>query len=300
MAETNKPLYANLPGTYRLADIGRPWGDRIREGVMALTHMAVTQRAAGANMSVDVAAGTCWVQGDDGTDPPKYRCHAPAIINLAVLAADAEPRIDLVVAQVYDSQFLGSSDAWERRIIKGTPSASPVVPALPNGAIDLARVAVAAGATSITNPDVTDRRQPATVTPHAVVKRVATQTIGTSTTAAVLLDTQIEDTWNLWPPAYTPAIVVPVTGIYSIKAQVIWEFHATGLRTLTVKKSQAGASSQLLKEVEAKADATTATYQDVDATTTIDRNGYVELTGFQSSGGNLVLTASLAVTMVGA
>ena len=33
-------------------------------GINAATDLAVAQRGAGANMSVDVAAGTCWIQED--------------------------------------------------------------------------------------------------------------------------------------------------------------------------------------------------------------------------------------------
>jgi hypothetical protein len=65
------------------------------------------------------------------------------------------PRIDLIVHQVTDTAIGDGSSQAVVRAITGTPAASPVVPSLPTGAIPLARVAVAAGATQVVSANIT-------------------------------------------------------------------------------------------------------------------------------------------------
>ena len=70
---------------------------------------------------------------------------------LAIAAADAKnPRIDIVyINSVGDYAYL-----------TGTPIATPVVPNLPTGGFLLAQIAVAAGQTTITSTNITDKRKP--------------------------------------------------------------------------------------------------------------------------------------------
>lgn len=158
-------LFLNEDGVYGAAELGLPFGDLISEGIVVSTDFAVSQRGAGANMSVDVAAGACWVKGDyDSNLQPTYRYREAALQNVAVSTADpTNPRKDLVVAEVLDSTFSGASDLGRVRVITGTPAPSPSEPALPNSCLKLAMIDVAAGATSITNANITDKRRRATV-----------------------------------------------------------------------------------------------------------------------------------------
>jgi hypothetical protein len=94
---------------------------------------AVTQRAAGANMSVDVASGRIISGGTQA---------AVSGGNVAVTAAHATlPRIDMVV----------STSAGARAVRAGTAAANPKEPALTAGDVLLAQVYVPANATQITD-----------------------------------------------------------------------------------------------------------------------------------------------------
>jgi hypothetical protein len=160
VAERNPPLYTTNSLVFDASDLGLPWRDVFMEGVVGSADLKVSQRAAGANMSVDVAAGACWVLGDDNTTlQPQYRVVSDSVVNLAVAAADAtNPRKDIVIAEVLDAEFSGASRLWRLRYVVGTPAGSPAEPAVPNNAVKLALVDVPAADTSITTSQVTDRR----------------------------------------------------------------------------------------------------------------------------------------------
>lgn len=159
MAVVTPPLFQTIDGAYDGASLGLPYRDLVAEGVVSSGDLAVTQRGAGANMSVDVAAGVAWVRGDDSVSQPAYRVYNDATVNLAVDAAHASlARVDRVVAEVRDAAFSGVSTDWRLRVITGTPAGSPVAPALPNSAMSLATVSVPALDTAITNSQITDTR----------------------------------------------------------------------------------------------------------------------------------------------
>lgn len=157
MAEITPPLFQTIDGVYNGGSLGLPYRDLVSEGVVS--GLAVVQRAAGANMSVDIGGGVVWVRGDDSSVQPTYRCYNDSTVNLAVAAAHATlGRVDRVVAEVRDASFSGVSTDWRLRVITGTPSGSPTAPAEPNNAITLATVSVPAVATSITTARITDAR----------------------------------------------------------------------------------------------------------------------------------------------
>lgn len=159
------PIFLNIDSFYGADELGLPYRDIMGEGVVGEDDLAVSEKASGANMSVDVAAGAAWVAGDDDADAqPTYRLRNDATVNVTIEAADAtNPRIDLVVARVYDSAFAGVSDTGTIEVVKGTAAGTPSAPSLPNNAIELAQVAVAASATTIEDADITDSRVRATV-----------------------------------------------------------------------------------------------------------------------------------------
>ncbi len=129
-----------------------------REGIIQPTDLAVSQNGT-PNMSVNVAAGRCVVDGDDNAAQGFYLCWNDAVKNVTIAAADpTNPRRDLVVARVRDAFYTGATNAWDIFVVTGTPAGSPVDPAIPNNALLLARVSVAASATSITNANITDLR----------------------------------------------------------------------------------------------------------------------------------------------
>lgn len=132
---------------------------REAQGVINLGDMAVSQNGT-PNMSVNVAAGLIVIDGtQDATHQGSYVCLNDAVTNLTISAADpTNPRIDIVVAKVQDTQYSGATDAWSLAVVTGTPAPSPTPPAAPANSIILAQVAVAALATSIVNANITDER----------------------------------------------------------------------------------------------------------------------------------------------
>lgn len=123
-------------------------------GVVGANDLTVSQRAAGANMSVDVAAGQCFIKGGSVANQGTYQCLSDAVTNVAISPnSSGSTRTDLIVAQIYDKQADGGTQyAWNIIALAGTTTT-------PTSAIPLAQVAVANAATSITTANITDVRQ---------------------------------------------------------------------------------------------------------------------------------------------
>lgn len=127
-------------------------------GVTGAGDLAVTQKAGGAAMSVDVAAGSCIIPGSTGA----FLCHSDAGENRTITAAPSpgNQRIDVVYAQIRE----GTSD-WIIAVQAGAQSATPVAPAIPTTAIALARITLTSSTTSITTGTITEARRQSTASP---------------------------------------------------------------------------------------------------------------------------------------
>lgn len=158
------------PG-YDAVDFRRADSNGLQEGVYNSGDFMVTQRGAGANMSVDIAAGsgaTALVQGDTITGQGLYTV-APhsGTINETITAADpTNPRIDQIVLEVLDNVHDASGNNVARtRVVTGTPTSGATLDnrsgaaALPGSALLLADVRVPAAAASIANSNIRDRRK---------------------------------------------------------------------------------------------------------------------------------------------
>lgn len=138
-----------------------------------LSGLAVSQRGAGANMSVDVAIGDAIIQRSDGTyGHPAWN---DAVYNQAISAADgSNPRRDVIVMYIdYGETPSTGVDNNTNGVVKiksvsGTAAGSPSDPSdatiqssvgSGNPYIKLARVRIAAGAISISNSSIDDLRQ---------------------------------------------------------------------------------------------------------------------------------------------
>jgi hypothetical protein len=130
------------------------------DGVKFKNDLLVSQRGAGANMSVDVAAGTCTVTGDSVANQGTYLAMSDATVNVPITAAPGSgTRTDLIVAQVYDNQHDGSGlMSWKPLYVQNGSLNTGAPPAVPASALALASVTVAAGTASITNALLTDLR----------------------------------------------------------------------------------------------------------------------------------------------
>lgn len=160
-------------GNYSAIDDRRFWGAGVREGVLNGGSYQVIQRAAGANMTVDVASSVgsgAVVQGDSVTAQGNYFVPPTAAnVNVDIAASDAtNPRNDLVVLEVKDDQHdAGGLNLARVRVITGTANASAGAndapgangtPALPSSCLLLAVVRVTAAATTVTTAMINDRR----------------------------------------------------------------------------------------------------------------------------------------------
>lgn len=157
MAERT-PLYMDINDVYSGDELGMPNRDAWAEGVLATNALKVSQ-AGTPGLSVNIAAGAAWVLGDtDTTFQPCYRVINDAVVNKGISPDPSLARKVLVVAQITDQAFSGSGRKWDIVAIHGTPNASPVLPATPASALPLASIAVAGGATSIVDANITDLR----------------------------------------------------------------------------------------------------------------------------------------------
>ena len=196
-------------------------------GVIGNGDLAVTQNGT-PNMSVNVAAGRAIVRsgGSSSLLAGSYATMNDATLNLAIAAADAtNPRRDLVVMQVRDLNYGEAASDARLTVVTGTPAASPADPALtsyPNCVV-LARVAVAAAATTITNANITDLRTWAYAQGGMGAGATAARPSGASLrTGQAFYDSTLGavivyngTAWQLVSPisgTYTPTLVGPVVG----------------------------------------------------------------------------------------
>lgn len=132
--------------------------------------LAVSQRAAGANLSVDVAVGRALYEVTTtllaSNETHKILHDSTAVVNVPIATADAtNPRIDIIVMKTDMTTAPDSSAGNIPSITKitGTPAGTPAAPATPANHLKLADIAVAAGATTVVTANITDRRAFVTV-----------------------------------------------------------------------------------------------------------------------------------------
>lgn len=130
-----------------------------KTGVFGLSDFAVTQTGT-PSMGVAVAGGGAMVKGNDAPSTQgSYFVENRGSTNLSITAANpTNARRDLIILRVSDADYSGVVNEAELQVVTGTAAASPSDPAVSGTYILLARVAVAAGATSITNANITDLR----------------------------------------------------------------------------------------------------------------------------------------------
>jgi hypothetical protein len=148
------PMRSYEIGT-RVLNLGTAAANQVASGVFpGGGSMLVT---AGSGMQVQVAAGYCCVANSSSSLQGGYVFGTMTQVTLSIAAADpVNPRIDIVIARVYDN---GNSTSFcDVEMVTGTPGASPSAPAAPANSVVLAQVAVAAGAASIVAGNVTDER----------------------------------------------------------------------------------------------------------------------------------------------
>lgn|GEM_PF-3202799 len=148
------PMRSYEIGT-RVINLGTTAANQVAGGVFpGGGAMAVS---AGSGMQVQVAAGYCCVPNSSSSLQGGYVFGTMTQVTLSVASADpAYPRIDLVIARVYD---LGTSSSYcDVEILAGVPASSPSAPATPANSLALAQVTVAAGTSSVVAANISDER----------------------------------------------------------------------------------------------------------------------------------------------
>lgn len=143
----------------------------------------VSQRAAGANFSVDVASGRAVITGDNIANQGKYIVRSVGVVNVVTPTAPASgTRVHRIIARVRDKQAVGSGTYdWTIELLEDTGTGTPVEPP---SAITLALVSIAAGQASVQNSHITDQRTPAftAASPVQFRRKTADQAVVSSVT----------------------------------------------------------------------------------------------------------------------
>lgn len=159
----NIKSFPNNKDEYIGAEHVMKWLHGRTSGVFAADNNAAVTALSTPAMAVQVSDGTGWLAnaGKDGVvwwvDTEKT---SSAKLQLVVAAADgALDRIDRVIVEWQTTTY---ADLPEVKLLTGSIGSNPIAPALTNNStvrqISLARIYVAAGATSVLPKDITDER----------------------------------------------------------------------------------------------------------------------------------------------
>ncbi len=159
-----------VTGTFDANDVRLATMLNALPGIYEFGDFAVSQRAAGAAMSVDIAQGRALLDPRATTHQGiylGYRTNATAYNTSADggytwTAADAaNPRIDLLCVEAADTSESGSYTGIKFRVIDGTPAAGATHqlnvtnwPAIPSGCVPIAAIRVPALATTLTTANI--------------------------------------------------------------------------------------------------------------------------------------------------
>lgn len=210
------------PG-YAAIDDRRSDAVAVAQGIINAGAYLVTQRGAGANQSVDIAAsaGTACIAGTTIGNQGVYTVppHS-AVINEVIAAADpTNPRIDQVILRAYDNTIDGSGNNFARtEVLTGTPTVGATLvnrtgaAALSANAIRLADVLVPAASASVTNANIKDRR------PRTRGKSIIATTEARTNVAFGLMPT----------PDQVNELVVPTDAVICVLAQMTWQESVAG------------------------------------------------------------------------
>lgn len=211
------------------------------EGIIETNDFAVSQRAAGANLSVDVASGEAYVKGDTTADEGSYYVREASTVNVAITAADvSNPRVDRVVLEVKnDSEDASGLNLARIRTIDGTPTVGATLSnlsgaaAVPSTCLLLANVLVAASDTAITTAEIQDAR--VRTTKSVRLANTSTQSITNSTETVLTFDTELHDYDAMHSTvSNTSRITIATPGVYDVVAALAWDANVTGDRIIRI------------------------------------------------------------------
>ncbi len=264
-------------------------------GIVRKNDLLVGPRAAGANFTVDVAAGQCAIKGTSVAEQGTYLCRSTAVENVAIAAAPASgSRTDLIVARVFDRQADGGTEyAWRPLSVTGTVGGG--LPALPPSSILLFEVAVAAGQTSITAGNLTDRRELSGLGDIPLWDYSGTQatpqSIPSGTETPYLPEVFFERV-GVGTTATPVDVVCRTPGRYAVSFSCrIAAGTGSGQRAFSILLTRADGTS--LRRMTQRSDFTTEVSLTVAGTFRMRRGEIISARVFQNSGAALALTDRL-------
>ena len=177
------------------------------------------------NWSVDVSPGRalCPTPASDGG---AYVLISDATENVVVPPVSTQPRRDLVVVEVADPEYAGSVSQGQFRCVAGTASASPVLPALPTGAVKVCELSHLANATAVSTATIVNPRSlgnPEARTPHARLLLTGQLDLPNNVATTVVFGAHAWDTHNAHSLTVNPSrYTCPPSwdGIYRLSANV--------------------------------------------------------------------------------
>lgn len=147
----------------------------LSNGRLKFGEFKLSQRAAGANFSVDLSAGYYVVPGTTSSlaVQGKYLVHSTAVINIATPTAPVSgTRVHRVVAQVNDKAVDGGSAyGWRIWLMEDTGSGTPAVPA---NALNIGTISISAGQANVLDANIVDGKEYA-LTQHGGLGMIQTK-----------------------------------------------------------------------------------------------------------------------------
>lgn len=223
-------------------------------GVIGATDLKVEELGTPA-MKVQVTEGQCFIPGTLGGTGPfptpfdgqgSYYSYVPSTTDLTIAAAGStNPRIDVVVASVQDSEYAGSNNQATLQVVTGTAAVTPVAPTVPASSVVLAHIRVGANVTSITTADITDERQRSGTRSAIVGTSTGPPTSGSYAVGTTYLDSNdnlwvctaggTPGTWTAVPGAPYGRIELPTKTQVASGTKPAWRnsFHGGGMAYTT-------------------------------------------------------------------
>lgn len=247
------------------------------EGVQNYQALRVHQRTAGANFTVEVEPGIGIVQGDSVSDQGMYLIKNTAVASVTVPSPPgAGSRTHRIIAQIndkaHDGALAANTYSWTLVLQEDTGAGTP---ALPNSAMALCTIVVAAGTGSITDSLIADLRMPVDYRDiYGLIQRSTGTNVPTVTLQSIPFTTETKDLWRMANlTTQNTRLTAPVAGVYAVHAH--YRHNWTG--TTQKVEIQIAVNGTMWTGTNRLSTATDPDYYSVSAEIPLAVNDYVQL-----------------------
>ena len=266
--------------SYAAADLIAPFASLLTNGVFGVVIGALQVLAhSPANLSVDVQAGSCLING--------YYVKNDAVVNVPIGAnTSGYNRIDNIVANVDTANKITTIID-----IQGIPSSSPVAPAVGSNQLLLAQVLVGNNISVLNQNIITDSRvnvdlfgsQLASFMNYCYARSSVSISLADSAYTAIPLNTNMNDPQNMHSATTNNTrIIIPKSGNYAINGIIVFASNSTGRREACIRLN----GGDYIAVNSAPADNANQGVT-VSAIQYLNAGDYIELCGLQTSGAAL-------------